>query len=409
MFSISHSRILMTLVLTGLVLSPLEGCGDDEITDPGEGALAPSVHIASPPEGAVYTEGDTIRFSGGGEDRSGSALPDSMLVWMSDVDDTLGTGSYLERDDLSTGGHVISLTGTDDEGKSRIEKVSITVMEEQGLVRVPAVSGFPMGWELLYPDEMPVHEVSLGGFEIGMHEVTYALWTRVKGWAESNGYSFASEGLRGGCPVPPCAATDAHPVTSVSWRDCVAWCNAYSEMLGLEPAYYTSQAHAKVYRDPFIGGDIGSDCVDWSASGFRLPTEAEWECAARFIDGVSFSSGAQHSGYDLEDNIDGCAWYGGNSGGSTHPAGQLAQNSLGAWDMSGNVWEWCWDWFAWDYYGQSPGADPRGPETGTMRVVRGGAWANYASDCRTANRLATRPTNIFVDSGFRVCRSFSGM
>ncbi len=401
-----HVRIPASLSIVSVIIAAtFSACEDDELSGPGGAAGTPSVHITSPADGAVYYEGEMISFIGGGEDRSGAELPDSMLLWVVDTGDTLGRGAALARDDLSLGPHVVSLTGKGVDGGSDVERVSIKIIERQGMLRVPAVSSFPMGWDLIEPDEMPVHEVSLMPFEIGEHEVTWKLWTKVRTWGESHGYTFAEEGLRGGCPAPPCNTTDADPVTMISWKDCIVWCNAYSEMLGLPPVYYLSSAKVAVLRDPFASGDPGSGCVDWSAGGFRLPTEAEWECAARYIDGAAFNPGSQHSGYDLEGTLDDCAWYGGDSGGSTHPAGMLTANSLGAFDMSGNVWELCWDWYGDGYYDISPASDPRGPETGTMRVIRGGSWATYGSFCRTSNRTGTKPLLIFVDVGFRVCRS----
>jgi formylglycine-generating enzyme required for sulfatase activity len=154
------------------------------------------------------------------------------------------------------------------------------------------------------------------------------------------------------------------PVSGVNWYDAVKYCNWLSEKEGLTPCYN-------------VKGKL-TEC-DFSADGYRLPTEAEWEYAAR---GGHKSQGYEYAGSNSVDDV---GWYEGNSGGQTHPVGQKQPNELGLYDMSGNMWEWCWDWYGQDYYASSPASDPTGPSSGTGvyiadadRARRGGSYREKA-------------------------------
>jgi len=185
-----------------------------------------------------------------------------------------------------------------------------------------------------WSDESPAHSVTLDGYYIGETEVTQALWTAVMG---SNPSYHKGNNL---------------PVERVSWVDAQDFIKKLNQLTGRT---------------------------------FSLPTEAEWEYAAR---GGSKSCGYKYAG---SDDIDAVAWYYGNSGSSTHPVAQKAANELGLYDMSGNVWEWCSDW----YGGYSSGTqrNPTGPGSGTDRVLRGGSWFNYAGYCRVSYRYRSNPAN----------------
>jgi formylglycine-generating enzyme required for sulfatase activity len=247
--------------------------------------------------------------------------------------------------------------------------------------------------------ELPLHTNQIGTFYIDQYDVTQDLWEAVRQWSTNHGYGFSSS---------PAAKAHDHPEQSVTWYDCVKWCNARSEMEGRTPAYYTDATWTAVYRTGNL--DLTNACVLWSA-GYRLPTEAEWEAAARgglegnrfpWGDTISesqanYDSDASYS-YDLSDTgynptyNDGVQPY-------TSPVGSFASNALGLYDMAGNVWQWCWDWYG--GYSSNPQSNPRGPDAGTVRVCRGGSWQVDAYYSRTACRGSDYPYDEQNDCGFR--------
>jgi len=175
------------------------------------------------------------------------------------------------------------------------------------------------------------------------------------------------------------------PVETITWFDAVRFCNELSKEFNLEQAYR-----------------IDGEKVQWNqkSSGFRLPTEAEWEYACRAGSTTRFACG------DLESSLGTMGWFEENSGGNTHPVGQKEPNAWGLFDMHGNVWEWVWDWHA--RYPDSPVRNPTGPKGGgSYRVIRGGYWYGDARYCRSAIRFGRRPDYRFDSLGFRLSRSVS--
>ena len=288
-----------------------------------------------------------------------------------------------------------------------------------GMVLIPAGS-FIMG-DILDDeiDAIPTN-VYVSAFYMDVNLVSSNQWQTVYHHAKNNGYSFNHPG----------SATAANqPVQMVDWFDCVKWCNARSQQANLTPVYYTDGGFMQV----FTNGDNGTTVyANWAANGYRLPTEAEWEKAARGgLNGQRFPWGdfisenqanyfLEPGGYDLgpyagyNTNFDGgIIWTNQLSfpGDNSSPVGFFAPNGYGLYDMAGNLFEWCWDWYAnAPYPAGSPylgGTDPRGP-VGPLnnRVLRGGGWDTVAFFARCAYRhdYSFGPGEASGAYGFRCVR-----
>ena len=238
----------------------------------------------------------------------------------------------------------------------RVNGVSFT------LKPIAAVQGAVLGNR---HEDNKEHSVSLSAYYIGQTEVTQELWQAVMG---SNPSEFT--------------ASVKNPVEKVSWYDCIEFCNELTaEIMGEEHCVYTIRG--------------SSVTADFSQKGFRLPTEAEWEYAAM--------GGRYHTyaGTNNDASLKDYAWYNSNSGGKTHEVGTKQANKYGIYDMSGNVWEWCWDW----YSSSTPSggqSDPTGAASGPYRVLRGGGWVNDADDAARAYRDFYDPDCSDISLGLRV-------
>lgn len=244
-------------------------------------------------------------------------------------------------------------------------------------------------------NEKPVHRVRVDDFYMSAHCVTFEEYLMYcdltsekepsdNGWGKGN-----------------------NPVIDVNWYDAIKYCNFLSLRHGLEPVYTID----KNSQDPNDGWDYDEEWIvtpNWQANGYRLPTEAEWEYAARqggkkvrlgngknILNATEVCYEARETDLELYEVL-GDRWY------RTEPVDSFLPNALGLYNMSGNVFEWCWDWYDGNYYKTSPAINPRGPENGAYRVCRGGSWNAFAHCCRAAFRISYAPGHRGLYIGFRV-------
>jgi formylglycine-generating enzyme len=204
-------------------------------------------------------------------------------------------------------------------------------------------------------DEIPAHEVTVNTFRIAKTETTVFQW---KAFCKATGKKM---------PDPPTWDwIDNHPIVNITWQDAMDYCN-------------------------WLSGQKGEK--------YRLPTEAEWEYAAR---GGQLSKGTKYSGGAALDVL---GWFSTNSYARTQPVAQKQPNELGIYDMSGNAWEWCQDWYSEYYYAKSPKDNPTGPQNGARHVMRGGSWFSAADNCKVTHRITFAPADRYSNYGFRVAIS----
>jgi formylglycine-generating enzyme required for sulfatase activity len=346
--------------------------------------------LVSTDNGATYTL-PASSFTGEGYGGGVSPGSDKRIVWNAAAD---WSGTYSSRVRFQVLAHEVP----------------------QAMAFIPA-GPFDMG-DVLHEgnaNESPVHQVFVSAFYMDRYDVTKSMWDDVYAWAVRHGYAFENAGS---------AKAPNHPVETVNWYDAARWCNARSEKEGLAPAYYSDEKHTVVYRSG--QADMTNSQVDWAADGYRLPTEAEWEKAARGgatghrfpwsdSDTISHSRANYYSSdrnsYDVSPTRGYNPAFHDGVYPFTSPVGYFPPNGYGLYDMAGNLWQWCWDWYDVAWYANPAASvnDTHGPDSGpknAFRVMRGGAWHRAANFARWAHRGMDAPDLGWIVFGFRCARRF---
>jgi len=275
----------------------------------------------------------------------------------------------------STNSGVVTATFT--QTTANLSALSDVTSSSQIGISLKAVQGgtFPNG----------TANMTISSLRMSQHEITGEQYAAVMGVSDRSNF----------------ASVINNPVEIVSWYHALVFCNKLSIADGLTPVYSISgttntEIWGAVPNDSNSNATWNAVIADWSANGYRLPTEAEWQFAAL---GGNSTNNYTYAGSNTIDDV---AWYSLNSGSTTHTVGDKAANDLGLQDMSGNVWEYCWDWFA--GYPATAQTDYRGSASGEYRVIRGGSWIGPEFDCTVANRGACWPYTLEFHYGFRVVR-----
>lgn len=400
-----HFHTVLLLISVGALI----GCGEDGINSPED--VSGWIHISPEPEHIeapwVLTGPSEFSHEGIGEERvtslehgeyelswgvvSGWTSPDTANGILNQADSLVFKGVYLP-------GEFISLTS--------------------GVFEMGAGSD-ELGAEM---DEFPLHDVTISSdFCIQSSEVSNQHFLHMAKWAVDSGFAtVTSASIRdaiNGSSVELLHMNDLgeigfdetvgfywldlgnnrfhpdNPIKVVTWYGAAAYCDWLNLMSGLPLSY------------DHTTWNLQSEDIH-TTIGFRLPTEAEWEYACRSGTQSAFATGSMTStGCNIDPVLVEIGWYCGNSDAWTYPIRQLISNAWGLFDMHGNVWEWCADWYSPDYYENSPGENPMGPTSGTQRVARGGSFNSGVQGCRSASRSSTDPSNVNSSIGFRPVRS----
>jgi len=292
---------------------------------------------------------------------------------------------------------------------------SSDTFSKQGVMRKIPSGTFTMGGIANGFFVAPLKTVSLPSFSISETEITLADWNEVKQWGDSHGYSFDSPGE---------SKAEDHPVLKLNWYDAVKYCNARSEKEGLDPVYFADESHLNVYKLGRV--DLSNGMVAWGGRGYRLPTEAEWEYAARGGLAERFFPWGDDASHDRanfvlvisgQEIVHPTYSTGGRP--FTNPVKAFASNGYGLFGMAGNARELCWDiadkLVSWTSVPAplDPALqyDPKGPDPdltrgvfGISRIVRGGSWADWSVSCGVAARAGILPADNSEYTGFRVVR-----
>ncbi|MBU1241739.1 SUMF1/EgtB/PvdO family nonheme iron enzyme [Myxococcota bacterium] len=298
---------------------------------------------------------------------------------------------------LAEGANPVAVTVTAEDGTQKTYAVTVTRSRNYESPNIGTLIYVPAG---TFQRDATVTNLSVvSAFHMSQYEITRAQWTAVTGWTDPSNVTYSSG--------------TSDPVQMVSWYDAIAFCNKLSLLEGLTPVYsvsgvdFSTLTYAQIPASDNATWNAAT--ANWAASGYRLPTEMEWMWAAMGADtanpgAVNTTGFAKAFAGSTGSNLIGdYAWYGLNSASKTHPAGTKLPNELGLYDLSGNVWEWAWDWYT-SSYPTGTQTNYRGTASGINRVRRGAGWEVNASFCPVANRNYYYPYGRDYVIGFRVAR-----
>lgn len=380
-------KMILAFILVSLMAVFLFSCSDeDNSTDPTNtkpviSSLTTDLASVEVNQSAVITctasdaDGDALTYSW---DNTGGAIS--------------GTGSSITWTAPGTvGGYIITCDVSDGEDTAT-DSLGITTYQ----IVIPGAMVSVAGgtFTMIDPSKQTPDTVTVtvSDFTIGKYEVTQKEWEDVLG---SNPAEYD--------PTNNIGVGDNNPVFHVGWFDILVFCNEKSLAESLTPCYSINGSTdpdtwgvRPEYSDSPTFAAWNAVICDFDATGYRMPTEAEWEFAAR--GGINWTDGYIYSGSDTIDEI---AWYQENSGSELHSIGTKLPNQLGIYDMTGNLYEYCWDWYA-PYTDNA--TDPTGAPTGDMRIVRGGSWMSIPANCVVNGRYREYPNSNYDYNGFRLVK-----
>ncbi len=359
------------LIIGVLVVCMIFSCSEKKTTETNQTAK-PTFNLAS----GIYTASDSVTIS--------CATPDATIYFTIDGSNPTPNSFLYESPILISRTTLIKARAYKDNlDPSEIAQVRLMMnVTTISLTEVPGGT-FSMGRTKGAgdPDELPVHQVTLSAYKIAPTETKYRDWRCLMG---NSAY----------------AVNDTVPVFKVSWYEALVYCNLRSLAENLTPCYTIG---GKTNPDDwgsiptFFNAVWDAVVCNWNANGYRLPTEAEWEYAAR---GATNDPDYLYAGSDSLFQV---GWFFDNCE-AFHCSGCLQGNGLGLKDMSGNLWEWCWDRYDSLYYNVSPVSNPKGPNTGIWRILRGGGYKSGEKCCRVAERDFSAPYYRHDCVGLRVVR-----
>ena len=394
-------KIVFSIILLMIVLL---SCSKESTTETD--TTPPTLEITNPLANDQINSGEIVNIT---VDANDTRSVSTITFIIDDSEVFTDSESPYEYDWDTTGlsgNHTIKAKALDDAGNENTsEMIAVEIISVAGMVLIPAGnSTFQMGSENGFDDEQPVHNVTLSNdFWLSESEITQAEYDELMSELYSGYFSPSWNDTYG--------QGDEYPAYEVSWYDAVLYCNGKSRVEGLDSVY----TYTGIIGTPGSLCELENVSSDFSKNGYRLPTEAEWEFAYRGDSTTDFYWGQDYDPYpaNAADSLefgDYTVWYGNSwiaegSDFGTQPVKSKLPNDYDLYDMAGNVYEWCHDWYG-EYSADSQN-DPDGPDSGSWHTIRGGSWANHATYLRAANRTFYAPCYFYYLLGFRIARTAS--